>query len=560
MKADWTRDTYRRLNHFSRVIMQQGRVQLDADWNEQSSILLHYLRTLAADIIGPQGGPSENEGFGISPIPLTPPVTNDFRIGLGRYYVDGILCEADSESVGLSVQPGNAAVVQVDQWTLNGQEFQANQLVELFDDAGMMGKPAFNPTLVQVTNPDTVNRKLTLAGAPTGWTSAQNPKLRRVITYLTQPDYPVPSDEQLKPAGGVNSFLVYLDVWERHITFIENDAIREVALGGPDTATRARVVCQVKVAPGRPSTNTRNPCDNFNFSDPDFIGGLMGTNRGMLKARAKQAKDQTDPCILPPDARYRGPENQLYRVEVHRGGSVWDGTDNGKSSAATFKWSRENGSVVFPVVSVTSGASTSTIVLETLGRDDRYGLTEGEWVELVDDNSVLQNVAGNLYQVQSIDRPNLTITVTGATDPNVGGDPSLHPLLRRWDQTAGDPAEGGLTLGSDGAALIEEDSDGTWLSLEDGVEIQFQKPDPGRPLQQYHTGDYWLIPARTATGDVEWPTEEETDSQGAAVTAPFAKPPDGIEHHYAPLAVITLSSTGAVSVNGDCRKKFDPMA
>jgi len=45
--------------------MQQGRVQLDADWNEQTSILLHYLQNLAADLIGPHGGPAENCGFRI---------------------------------------------------------------------------------------------------------------------------------------------------------------------------------------------------------------------------------------------------------------------------------------------------------------------------------------------------------------------------------------------------------------------------------------------------------------------------------------------------------------
>ncbi len=559
MKADLTRNTFQQLNHFSRVIMQQGRVQLDADWNEQTSILLHYLRSLAADIIGPQGGPSANFGFGISPLSLTPPVTNDFRISLGHYYVDGILCEADSESVPVAALPGNVGAAQVDQWTLNGVEFKANQLLELFDDPGPMGKPAFSPTIVQVGSPDKVNLRMTLVGAPPALTSASNPKLRRVLTYLTQPDYPVPAEEQLKATSDVNSFLIYLDVWERHVTYIEDDAIREVALGGPDTATRARVVWQVKAVPGRPARGAANPCDNFNPTDPNFLSELLGTNRGELKARAKQVKNATDPCILPPDARYRGPENQLYRVEIHRAGGAWDGTDNGKSGAATFKWSRENGSVTYPVVSVTSGGSTSTVVLENLGRDDRYGLAEGEWVELVDDNSALQNRIGNLLQVQSIDRPNLTATLTGTADPNVGADPSLHPLLRRWDHSAGDPAEGGLTLGPDGTALVQEDSNGTWLSLEDGVEIQFEKPDTGRPAQQYHTGDYWLIPARTATGDVEWPTETDTDSQGQAVTVPLAKPPDGIAHHYAPLAVITVDSSGTITVNGDCRKGFDPI-
>jgi hypothetical protein len=77
--------------------------------------------------------------------------------------------------------------------------------------------------------------------------------------------------------------------------------------------------------------------------------------------------------------------------------------------------------------------------------------------------------------------------------------------------------------------------------------------------KQYRTGDYWQIPARTATGDVEWPTETDKDSQGNTVTVQIAKPPDGIEHHYAPLAVISVAN-GAVKLTGDCRKQFGPMA
>lgn len=142
MKADLTRNTFDPTQHFARVLMQQGRVQLDADWNEQASILLHYVRTLAADLIGPQGGPAgPNCGFAITPLSAA---ANDFRIGLGRYYVDGILCEADSEPVGFVVQPNNANQIRVDQWTLDGMPFQKNQWLEVFDDVQLPGaQPAF---------------------------------------------------------------------------------------------------------------------------------------------------------------------------------------------------------------------------------------------------------------------------------------------------------------------------------------------------------------------------------------------------------------------------------
>ena len=103
-----------------------------------------------------------------------------------------------------------------------------------------------------------------------------------------------------------------------------------------------------------------------------------------------------------------------------------------------------------------------------------------------------------------------------------------------------------------------------WLTLEDGVQIRFQPADQAQPsnspTNQYLTGDYWLIPARTATGDVEWPKvtdvngNPETDSQGNPV--PLALPPHGITHYYAPLAV--LSANG--NTFRDCRNQFAPIA
>src|SRR5437899_2674137 len=64
-RGDVSRDTFDRTKHFSRVLMQQGRVQLDADWNEQGDILTHYLRSLATDLIGAHGGSETAPGFAI---------------------------------------------------------------------------------------------------------------------------------------------------------------------------------------------------------------------------------------------------------------------------------------------------------------------------------------------------------------------------------------------------------------------------------------------------------------------------------------------------------------
>jgi hypothetical protein len=552
MKADLTRNTFNPIKHYSRVLMQQGRVQLDADWNEQTEILLHLLRTLTADLIGPAAGPTLHCGFRIAALPAGAngqPVLTDFAIGGGRYYVNGILCEADSTPIAfVPLATTNAAsqTIQVDTWAVDNLPFAAGQYVSIYDEQPPDQTQAFPQTVVQIASIDQTKQTLTLA-LPAGFSfgTPANPRIARVFTYLTQPDYPAPA----LPATG--TLQVYLDVWERHLTYVEDDSIREVALGGPDTATRSKVVWQVKTLAPPATANVQNCIPAL-----DLEALLQPETNGRLMARAKQGSASSDPCIISPTSSYAGPENQLYRVEIHRAGATWDGSSQGGlSTAATFKWSRENGSVVFPIV---SGGGTNLVVLASLGRDDRFSLSAGDWVEVQDDASVLLNAPGTLLQVQSIDRPSATVTLTGAPTPRVGGTAALHPLLRRWDQEVGDPAEAGLTLGTDNAALLEE---GVWLALENGIEIYFDPLDaPVAGAQNsYRTADYWLIPARTATGDVEWP--KLTDASGNPVldgngnTIPLPKRPDGIVHNYAPLAVLTITA-GQAFAPTPCLREF----
>ena len=47
MQGDFSRETFDRSHHFTRVLMQQGRVLVDADWNEQAAISRYGIRTHA---------------------------------------------------------------------------------------------------------------------------------------------------------------------------------------------------------------------------------------------------------------------------------------------------------------------------------------------------------------------------------------------------------------------------------------------------------------------------------------------------------------------------------
>ena len=60
MKGDFTRLTFDRKKHYRGVLMQQGRVQLDSDWNEQVQIAEHRYSTFFGDLVGQSGAPADN--------------------------------------------------------------------------------------------------------------------------------------------------------------------------------------------------------------------------------------------------------------------------------------------------------------------------------------------------------------------------------------------------------------------------------------------------------------------------------------------------------------------
>jgi hypothetical protein len=88
MPADRSRTLFDHSKHYSGVVMQQGRVQLDADWNEQLAIQQHRTTKETVDVIGACGAPKKTDSFFITQAPHG----NDLVIGPGEIYVDGLMC------------------------------------------------------------------------------------------------------------------------------------------------------------------------------------------------------------------------------------------------------------------------------------------------------------------------------------------------------------------------------------------------------------------------------------------------------------------------------------
>ena len=126
MKGDFTRFTFRPERHYSGVRMQQGRVQLDADWNEQVDIDAYRDRTTALDVIGRSGAPKGGGSFRVS----TTPGEEDLALAPGRFYVDGILCELETTEYEIASFP-DGTTAQLAHWPADASALASNRWVEL---------------------------------------------------------------------------------------------------------------------------------------------------------------------------------------------------------------------------------------------------------------------------------------------------------------------------------------------------------------------------------------------------------------------------------------------
>ena len=133
-------------------------------------------------------------------------------------------------------------------------------------------------------------------------------------TYLSQPDLLDPPRIPIPTDGSKLNALVYLEVWQRLITYLEDDSIREVALGGPDTSARLKNIVQVKVKllPANGGTLTCAQVAQF----------LPTSGSGTLTTLQPTNIQQQSLCQLPDSTTFTGRQNHLYRIQVHDGGDV----------------------------------------------------------------------------------------------------------------------------------------------------------------------------------------------------------------------------------------------
>src|SRR5213593_2582946 len=438
MAGDYTRFTFGPQRDYSGGFKQQGRVDLDADFNELIEIVDRRWRSETIDIIDHCVVPNTTPDAFL----VIPTAIGAFDIGIGRMYCDGI---------------------QVENHGRPPLQYQA--------DLGEMR----------------------------GTTN---------IPYNDQPYLPAPLPPPLAAAPNTTD-LIYIDVWQREVTVLEDPSLREIALGGPDTTTRIQSVWQVRALQDVGAHGCGDDIAAWN--------ALVAPSAGRLTTSAIGVAASDDPCIISPSGGFRGLENRLYRVEIHSVGPI------GGGAPAKFKWSRNNATIASSVSAI---PSSTEIIVQQIGRDQVLRFRIGDWIEITDDFREFQGLAGHMAQITNIDEANRLITfnpaIPGAINFNPA-DPTRHTSIRRWDQTQNVDANGLLDVAAGP------------IDIEDGIQVSFTLDPAGG---SFKVGDYWVFAARTADGSVE-----------ILQTAP----PRGILHHFCRLGFIHWAATLAGTTFTDCR-------
>jgi len=455
LSFDNSRFTFDPWKNYSGVVMEQGRVQLDADWNEWLAEVSRRIQAGTLDIMGHAAYPPTTPSAFL--ITATSGTRNEVTIGCGRMYVDGLLAE----------------------------------------NHGIPANASWDPALAE------------LSGSP----QPPNPGDPKPIDFTQQPYLPgavAPTD--------TGSYLAYLDAWTRAITYLEDTQLVDIAVG-VDTTGRLQPVWQVKLMANTGDWTCATPDSEIPY--PASSAGRLTTN--------VQPNPTAGPCCLTDNTGYTGVENQFYCAEIHQAGQC---SDTPNLNGATFKWSRDHASVETSVTAIQTvqnsiGNTASQLTVTSLGRDQVLGFKNGDWIDLLDDWSELWGNHGVLCQIDSVNVPASSVTLTATVDttaaapgPGVAAnfpvgsgnltEPTRHTRIRRWEQS-------GKVYDSDGNQWCDLSTTGDLipvpatktLVLENGITVQFGLNPSGG---SFNVGDFWTFAARTADGSVESTFNTDQDS------------------------------------------------
>lgn len=296
--GDYSRDPRARLDaavskHYVGVRLQQGVPLLDADWNELEDLRRHELASLVAHFIG-DGVPSGNEGFRVDALPaggvdvlvvqaaftvggassltvdfdasnaadvlgFLPSVSVSKRAGAPARLVGQAAAPFalfDGATLALEANGGSGEAVTFDAADFDDiSQAQADEVAAVMND--QLGRVETN--VGEGNDFLIVGGDGTVEGSGRMLVEGTVAVIEQPVTYTMQPLFEnpelasrwgvpmIPSADP--PEDGEREDLVYLDVWDREVDAVEDNALILPAVG-VETAVRLRREWAVRLAPG----------------------------------------------------------------------------------------------------------------------------------------------------------------------------------------------------------------------------------------------------------------------------------------------------------------------
>jgi len=328
------------------------------------------------------------------------------------------------------------------------------------------------------------------------------------LEYEHQADFP---QAPAQPAG---DHTLYVDVWERAVTALEDSKLRDPGLHGADTCTRTQTMAQVKWCPT--TLEPENPAHNPTIGD------------ALLTLAIREGSTDPDPCDPCDDevALQDKVGNYLFRVEVHD--VEYDA--GGDPARIVLKWSGENGAEQYAVDNLPTGFASDNFA---------YEFYSGPTEDMASEKHLGKHLATGFSPVRGA-------LTKGYPDT----EPSGFSLVRRWDgfgelQKSGaawtlvDGADRGTDLSTGSSATAHGHvAEGATVQINlDAINLTIELAD-----HQLLAGDFWFHTVR-----------EAVDVAGTEIMS--AERPRGILHHY--LTLGTAAGGVFTAFDGEQCKRFE---
>lgn len=357
--------------------------------------------------------------------------------------------------------------------------------------------------------------------------------------WLQIPDFTVPADERHD--------MVYMEVWQQNVSAVEDSELIEKALGGPDTSTRRRTMCRIKLQEDVVSNDCPEAWQQVKDVIQNGIGGVWhhGTqlsSDGQLTVDYEETGDEEDLCSPSVLAGYLGAENQAIRVQL--------------VDRDHFTWGFDNGAPLYRVTLEDAASSRNTIKLLTDPKDQAHWPKAGQVVEILPWSAVLLNGEKLAEEISpghfstldsSYDPDSGEITLTTALSANYGeqwknradktdlekthfGTENLDSeyfFLRVWDRGSDTSSDASIAVGNN----VVLGNTGINITITGDNRM---------------SGDHWIIAARPHTPDQVTPWQLEVQRES-----------EGYHRFIAPLAIIHWHAPNEPNpLVYDCRKRF----